>query len=57
MQIKNVLQHCIKAIAGEVLNLRSVYLINFGGGGQVIASKSATALILDRCTQAKKQTD
>ena len=41
-------QHCIKAIAGEVVKSRSVRLINFGGGGQVIAVKSATALILDR---------
>tara|TARA_Y100000114_G_C11537906_1_gene221173 strand:- start:126 stop:413 length:288 start_codon:yes stop_codon:yes gene_type:complete len=41
-------QHCIKAIAGEVLNSRSVHLINFGGGGQVIALKSATALIIER---------
>ncbi len=43
------IQHCIKAIAGEVVNSRSVHLINFCGGGQVIALKSATALILDRC--------
>ena len=41
-------QHCIRAIAGEVENSRSVHLINFGDGGQVIALKSATALILDR---------
>ena len=41
-------QHCIKAIAGEVVKSRSVHLINFGGGGQVIALKAATALILDR---------
>ena len=41
-------QQCIRAIAGEVVNSRSVHLINFGGGGQVIALKSATALILDR---------
>ena len=41
-------QHCIRAIAGEVVKSRSVHLINFGGGGQVIALKSATALILDR---------
>ncbi|NCQ12125.1 MAG: hypothetical protein GW809_08320 [Bacteroidetes bacterium] len=33
---------------GEVVNSRSVHLINFCGGGQVIALKSATALILDR---------
>ena len=43
-------QHCIKAIAGEVVNRRSVHLINFYGGGRVIASKTATALILDRQT-------
>ena len=42
------LQHSIKAIAGEVVKSRSVHLINFGGGGQEIALKSATALILDR---------
>ena len=42
------IQHCIKAIAGEVVKLRSVHLINFCGGGQLIALKSATALILDR---------
>jgi formamidopyrimidine-DNA glycosylase len=41
-------QHCIKAIAGEVVKSRSVLLINFCGGGQVITLKSATALILDR---------
>lgn len=41
-------QHCIKAIAGEVVKSRSVHLINFGGGGQIIALKSATALIQDR---------
>tara|TARA_R110002096_G_scaffold435300_1_gene660116 strand:- start:1851 stop:2096 length:246 start_codon:yes stop_codon:yes gene_type:complete len=44
-----IAQHCIRAIAGEVVKLRSVHSINFGGGGQVIALKSATALILDRC--------
>ena len=43
------IQHCIKAIAGEVVKSRSVHLLNFCGGGQVIALKSATALILDRC--------
>jgi len=43
------IQHCIKAIAGEVVKSSSVHLINFCGGGQVIALKSATALILDRC--------
>jgi hypothetical protein len=45
------IQHCIKAIAGEVVKSRSVHLINFCGGGQEIALKSATALILDRCGQ------
>lgn len=44
----NEAQHCIKAIAGEVVNRRSVHLINLCGGGQVIVLKSATALILDR---------
>lgn len=43
-----IAQHCIRAIAGEVVKSRSVHLINFSGGGQVIALKSATALILDR---------
>ena len=47
------IQHCIKAIAGEVVKLSSVHLINFGGGGQVIALKSATALILDRCGEIR----
>jgi hypothetical protein len=47
-----IAQHCIKAIAGEVVKSRSVHLINFSGGGQVIALKSATALILDRCAAA-----
>ena len=42
------IQHCIKAIAGEVVNRKSEHLINFGGGGQVIGLKSATALILGR---------
>ena len=42
------IQHCIKAIAGEVVNSRSVHLINFCGSGQVIALKSRTTLILDR---------
>ena len=45
-------QHCIKAIAGVVVNSRSVHLINFCGGGQVIALKSATALILGRYAAA-----
>ena len=44
-------QHCIRAIAGVVVNSRSVHLINFSSGGQVTALKSATALILDRCKQ------
>jgi hypothetical protein len=43
------IQHCIRAIAGEELNRRFIHLINFGVGGHVIALKSATALILDRC--------
>ena len=41
-------QHCIKAIAGEVVNSRSVHYINCSGGGHIFALKSATALILDR---------
>lgn len=45
------IQHCIRAIAGEVVKSESDHLMNFGGGGQVIALKSATALILDRCEQ------
>lgn len=53
---KASLQHCIKAIAGKVVKLRSVHLINFCGGGKVIALKSATALILDRCATVKKYT-
>jgi len=44
-------QHCIRAIAGEVVKSRSVHLINFCGGGRVIALKSATALILGRCDE------
>ncbi|MGW8124186.1 hypothetical protein ACV07N_16120, partial [Roseivirga echinicomitans] len=44
--------HCIKAIAGEVVKSRYVHLKNFCSGGQVIALKSATALILDRYLQA-----
>ena len=47
-------QHCIRGIAGEMANSRSVHLIKFSGGGQVIALKSATALILDRCASCKK---
>ena len=45
---KGSCQHCIRAIAGVVVKSRSVHLINFCGGGQVIALNSATALILDR---------
>ena len=41
-------QHCIKAIAGEVVKSGSVHSIHFCGGRQVIALKFATALILDR---------
>jgi len=47
-------QHCIRAIAGEVVNRKSLHLINFCSGGQVIALKSATALILDRYFPSKK---
>jgi hypothetical protein len=49
------IQHCIKAIAGEVANQRSVHLINFCGGGQVIVFKSATALILARYQQGEEK--
>jgi hypothetical protein len=35
-------------MAEKVVKSRSVHLINFGSGGQIIALKSATALILDR---------
>ena len=45
------IQHCIRAIAGVVVKSRSVHLINFCGGGQGIALKSATALILERWAQ------
>ncbi|NCT16620.1 MAG: hypothetical protein COW66_09710 [Flavobacteriaceae bacterium CG18_big_fil_WC_8_21_14_2_50_34_36] len=38
-----------KSNSGKVVKSRYVHLINFGSGGQVIALKSATALILDRC--------
>src|SRR5690554_2964977 len=48
-----IAQHCIRAIAGEVVNSRSVHLLNFCCGGQVIASKTRTTLILDRYPQAK----
>jgi hypothetical protein len=44
-------QQCIRAIAGEVVKSSSVHLINFGGGGQLIALKTATAIILDRWAQ------
>ncbi len=50
-----IAQHYIRAIAGEVVNCRSVHLINICGGGKVIALKSATALILGRCAQAEKR--
>ena len=43
-----IAQHCIRAIAGEVVNRKSLHLINVCSGGQVIALKSATALILYR---------
>jgi len=49
------LQHCIRTTAGVMLKLKFVHLINFCVGGQVIASKSATALILDRCKQCSKR--
>lgn len=42
------IQYCIRAIAGEVAESKSVHLISFGGGGQVISLKSVTAPILDR---------
>jgi poly(3-hydroxyalkanoate) synthetase len=48
---KNGVQHCIKEIACEVVKSRSVHLINFCGGGQVIALRSANAFILDRYIQ------
>ena len=35
----------------KLVNRRSVHIINFCGGAQVIALESATALILDRCGQ------
>lgn len=49
----NVCQHCIRAIAGEVIKSSSVHLIDFCGGRQAIVLKSATALILGRCVQLK----
>jgi len=48
-----IAQHCIKAIAGEVVKSRSVHLRNFCGSGQVFALKSATAFILDRYVQGE----
>jgi hypothetical protein len=51
---KTCTQHCIRAIAGEVVKSRSVHLINLCGGGQVIALKSATALILERWQQLER---
>jgi hypothetical protein len=42
------IQHCTKAIKGEVVKSKSVFSINFGSGGQIIALKSVTALIPDR---------
>src|SRR5690606_11036522 len=50
-----IAQHCIRAIAGEVVKSKSVHLINFCSGGQEIALKSATALILGRCGQFKSR--
>jgi hypothetical protein len=50
---KASLQHCIRAIAGEVVKSKPQHLINFCGGGKVFALKSATALILDRQTVQK----
>lgn len=37
-----IAQHCIRAIAGEVVKSKSVDLINFCGGGQLIALKCQT---------------
>lgn len=51
------IQHCIRAIAGEVVKSRSVHFLNFSGSGQVIVLKSATALILDRYRQGYKDND
>jgi N-acetylglutamate synthase-like GNAT family acetyltransferase len=50
------IQHCIKAIAGEVVNSRSVHLITFFGSGKVITLKSATALILTVACKRRKTT-
>ena len=50
-RINTITQYCIRAIAGGVVNRRSVHLMNFCGGGQLISPKSATALILDRHRQ------
>lgn len=41
----------LKAIAFEVVKSKSLHLINFSSGGQVIVLKTDTALILDRCSQ------
>lgn len=49
-----IAQHCIKAIAGDVVKSRSVHIINFCGSGKVRASKSATALIRDRWRSCKE---
>ena len=49
-RINTITQHCIR-VAGGVVNRRSVHLMNFCGGGQLISLKSATALILDRHRQ------
>jgi hypothetical protein len=51
-----IAKHCIKAIAGEVVNSRSLHINSCCGGGKVIALKSAIALTLDRYSQAKKTT-
>jgi prevent-host-death family protein len=50
---KNVSQHCIRAIGGEVVKSRPVHLINFDRCSKVIALKSATALILQIRNQAR----
>lgn len=38
-----IAKHCIRAIAGEVVNSKFAHLIDFGGGGPVNAPKSPTA--------------
>jgi len=55
--MKSMIPHqCIRAIAGEVLKSRSLHLINFCGGGQVIASKTATSHIRKPlCASFEKQ--